>query len=116
METGGPHCGGGEGDRGVCGASCTHVHELCADADSGLCLYSPPLPARRWAVADNPGSTVSSGLTAGAGPAACLEEETRVVRNWYPESQPCYSLDVPGWTLKTAPESHTEKGTAVNTI
>lgn len=47
---------------------------------------------------------------------ACLEEETHVVRNWYPESQPCHSLDVPGRTLKTAPESHREKGTSVKTI
>lgn len=47
---------------------------------------------------------------------ACLEEGARVARKWYPASQPCYSLDVLGWTLKTAPESHVEKGTAVNTI
>lgn len=41
METGGPHCGGGEGDGGAYGALCTYVHESCADTDSGLCLYSP---------------------------------------------------------------------------
>lgn len=40
METGGPHCGGGEGDGGASGALCTYVHESCADTDSGLCLLA----------------------------------------------------------------------------
>lgn len=40
METGGPHCGGGEGDGGAYSALCTYVHESCADTDSGLCLLA----------------------------------------------------------------------------
>lgn len=45
---------------------------------------------------------------------ACLEEEAGVERNWYPASQPCWSLDATGWIPKAASDSHGEKAVAAD--
>lgn len=43
-------------------------------------------------VADKPGSAVSSGFTAGVGLVACLDKDTGMERNWYPDSHGALSM------------------------